>query len=280
MLRTWEYFRLPLWISLGFLFVLLILTYTTGEVGIWHQFAIDDGIRCFFCEVSYMDHLVREPINTITNLPFLFLGIVVLLVAQKDRRAKKTHNLLVSKPVYSYLFAFSLLFLFLGSTFFHASLIKFGQQWDMAGVYALVLFPISYNAHRWYNLAYYKDTTTTSKRALKYVLTLFFLALILLTALKWQMNSAITIPVMMSFVIVSTVYLSFKTKGGSNKRVLNYGIIAILGGFACYALDLRKVGCDENVILSPHAVWHIAAAASAFFLYIYLRSENNLKFSK
>ena len=149
-------YRTPLWVSLTFLVFLSISAYVFGETHTWVTYSTDGDIGHFFCEHSRMNNLVREPVNTLTNIPFLFMGLLIFKIGKRDKERDYTlPNLMMGYPVYSILFGASCLFLFFGSTFFHSSLIMPAQQLDMSGVYALILFPFYYNLHRAYNLVFF-----------------------------------------------------------------------------------------------------------------------------
>lgn len=265
--------KVPLLVSSIVLTLLLLLTYTWHQSTIWQGYTLSTGIEYFFCEYSRMNSLVRGPLNTISNLPFLFFGIVMIILGNIDRQNNTYRNLLTAYPIYSYLYGACCIFAFAASTFFHASLIKIAQHMDMSGVYALSLMPLIYNLHRIYNIRIYKTTHQTTLKALQFFLALFMLFLALLTALKWKLPAPIVIPILIGLIILSTLYVRRNRLFRGNNALLATAVLCIVLGIACYALDMKKLICDQDSWIQPHAIWHIFSAASAFLCYCYWRSE-------
>ncbi len=268
--------RIPLIISGLIGLALVLVAYVLNYSGyVWDNYPVEQDIDVFFCEYSRMDNLVREPVNTLTNIPYLFVGIMLWILANKDRRKKKTTNLMVRYPIYTRIYAMSCIFLFFASTFFHASLIRVAQQLDMGAVFAIVLLPIFYNLHKINNYYYNKTTKETSIRLIRRFLIAFGIMVTILTLLKWHMNSAVVIPSLVALITLTAIFLEFRVSNYTNKRYLLISVTAIAMGMTLYAGDKYKTLCDYNLWIPPHALWHIFAAASILTLYLYLRSEDN-----
>jgi len=273
------FIKLPFYISLITLAILGVLSYYPINTNFWLQFVSTINYTDVFCELTRPYRLIREPINTLSNLPYLFVGLLVLMVTARDRfrkfRLQKLYNnLLISYPIYGYVMGTVLILIFLFSSFFHASLTAVAQQLDMAGVNAMLLFPMIYSVHRIYNYYYFKKTYFT-KRGLPFLFLGFFVvATVILTLFKWQLNAMFVVP---GLVILSILLFSLSEwlcPNHSNKRWLMVAGGAILIGMVFYLLDEKKIGCNHNSIFQAHALWHLFAATSSLALYLYLRSEN------
>jgi len=274
-LRTaWRLVRMPFWVCVGFVIVFTIFGTSLKYSNLWADFTMHENVEHFFCEAPKMENAVRQPINTWTNLPFLFMGLLLIRKAREDSQNKNRYNLMLSFPIYTYIYGFSCLYLFLGSTFFHASLVASAQQIDMSGVYALALFPIFYNLNKIYNINYFKITKKTTKRAVKGFISLFLICLIVFSLLKWRLDTFIVIPSMLLMILLTSLYLEYRVPNSTNKTLILVSTLAIAIGIGFYALDVKKVFCNSNSLFQPHAIWHLFAATATFACYLYLRSEN------
>lgn len=270
----WKLVRMPFWACIIFAFVFGIGTSMLKYSNLWAEFRVHDNVEYFFCEAPKMENAVRQPINTWTNLPFLFMGLLLIRKAREDSQNRNRYNLMLSFPIYTYIYGFSCLYLFLGSTFFHASLAASAQQIDMSGVYALALFPIFYNLNKIYNVFYYKITKKTTKRTVQGFIALFLVCLVIFSLLKWRLDAFIVIPSMLAMILVTSLYLEYRVPNTTNKTLIWLSTLTIAIGIGFYALDVKKVFCNSNSLFQPHAIWHLFAATATFACYLYLRSEN------
>jgi predicted membrane channel-forming protein YqfA (hemolysin III family) len=63
--------------------------------------------------------------------------------------------------------------------------------------------------------------------------------------------------------------------GKTNQRYLITCIAAILIAVVWFAFDVYKILCNPDSVLQPHSLWHFFASVSAFYFYMYIRSEKN-----
>lgn len=279
MYKNYSLAKLPLYASISVLGIMVLLTYLPIHTDLWRHFSAEPGIDKTFCEFSRPNCLIREPMNTLTNILYFFFGAMVLFIAAKDnyrKKVRKTHyrNLMVRQPVWGFILGGVFMFLFLGSTFFHASLIKIAQQLDMGGVNALALFPIFYSFHKLYNLKINNLTYQSDTKGTAFFVVTYLLAAIILTLFKWQLNATIVIPLLVAIQIVLIIYLERLIPNTTSQGWIYVGAACIVGGMIFYAIDMKKIGCFGAMQLQPHALWHISAGIASFALYLYLRSEN------
>ena len=258
------------------LFVLLVLwaRYEGQRCGIWLDWPLEEGVDTFFCEHSYMEDLVRQPFNTLSNFPFFLFGCMLLTW----RPPAQGHNLLSHHPVYVRLYALFCLLVALGSTFFHASLIMPAQQFDMAGVNAMTLFPLSYNGHRLWQRYRHGDQTKAASLNSLYLFTGFFaLSTLVLSLLKWQLNAVLVIGLLSLCNALTTIALAWRSPHPAFSPYLWGAALLLLGSGSFYILDMKKVFCDEYSWFQPHSVWHIGAGGSAWLFFRYIESEGKLE---
>src|ERR1035437_241788 len=98
-----------------------------------------------WCEAARTGSWVLEPVNTWTNLFFFLSGVFFIFTAQK--LTTKT-NRLNSNPLFPRLYGFAMIFVGLGSFFYHASQTFVGQWFDCFGMYLVSMFYIFYNFYR------------------------------------------------------------------------------------------------------------------------------------
>lgn len=265
----WQQWKWSIGTSLTFLLLNFLGIYYLQNIDFWSKDYLESGVDSFFCEHSYMNDFIRQPINTYSNVFFLFFGIRMLTYP----KATDSTNLLQEQKVYQHIFAWGSIFLCLCSTFFHASLICPAQQLDMAGVNVLMLLPLFYNFHRIHNLKFHKSTAQSTTNATVLYLLSFLVCSTIISLLKWQLNAIMVLAVVTGLNVMTTLYLEYKFPKRTNKFYLWTCIILLTSASSLYIADMKKVFCDEYGFFQPHAIWHISAAFSGYALFLYFQSE-------
>lgn len=279
MSQHFPFLKVPLLLTVVILAIMAAITYSPIYTDLWAQYKPTVDFAEVFCEFTRFDHLVREPINTLTNIPYLFIGVLVIGVTARDsyrknRLAKTYNNLLVRYPIYGYVLGIALVVTFLFSTFFHASLIAVAQQLDMVGVNSMILFPVVYSVHRIYNYYRFRATYESAQGLAALFLGLFIIAVTVLTLYKWQLNTMVVVPGLIGLSVILFVLAEKLCPNQTNKRWLAVSGFFIVAGMVFYVLDDQKIVCKATSIFQPHGLWHICAAAASLAMYFYLRSEN------
>ena len=98
--------------------------YECWPVTIWKDFGWDNG-----CEEYLQSDFMRNPVNALSNIGFVVVGLWVLGIALEDFRfgkiRKPADNLIVANPILSLMFSFCFTWCGVGSFLFHASIDTF-----------------------------------------------------------------------------------------------------------------------------------------------------------
>lgn len=257
-------------------FVIWLLNDVFAFKNVWQGFYTEDDIGTYFCEKTFMDKVVRQPVNTFSNFIYWVSALAILRRGWKDQSQGGKYNLVSANPFYSILYGGILLYIFCASTFFHSSLIHFASRLDFSAVYSLALFPLMYYAHRvWLftigvpsNTRHTKSTTTVIIAfSLLYVLFTFF------TPNGWDDYVVLGIIITMSLM---GIYIEQRDKGRTNWRYLAISMASIAFAIMWFAFDVYKVLCNPESYIQPHTLWHLFSGIAAFYFYMYIRSEKNI----
>ena len=130
--------------SLGLLGILSVL-YALLGASTWAVEPIESATR--FCE-DISDGLIKEPINTLSNLTYIVVGLVILwnLPAHTGEAA----NPMLEKGMYPVLFAAGSMYIGIGSFAMHGTNTNWGTSMDWTGMLFFISFPVYYNLSRQY----------------------------------------------------------------------------------------------------------------------------------
>ncbi len=240
------------------------------DVNMWEGWTLgSNGTNTIFCEQNHLTEFIRQRANTWSNLAYLFYGLLCVKLALHDAANKPQANYITRNPIISWVFGFTFLYLCFGSFFFHASITRIGQHFDMGGTYGLVAFPILINLVRIYK--HYKPTNE-AKLTIATVAAAF-VVFALLFAFKWQMNSSIALPALILGIIITSLWYQLVSK---TPYQMWFGVLAIVSMVAAFFIwwqDRYKYWCDPESLIQGHAFWHVLTGLGGFFVYLMLRSE-------
>jgi hypothetical protein len=202
-----------------------------------------------YCEHN-ITHLVNQPFNTITNLPFVIVGLFIFL--KKRREA----------PFLIY----SLILIFVGiaSGLYHVTYMFYGQLLDLVSMFFLSTF---------YVLISYSHLKNNNLNFNFSVLLVISLALSLTTFIP-----VFGIPQTLFYVFVISALLMeiLATKKYKIIKVTDLvtGIILVFAGLGFWALDTKGAWCPTyKYLLNGHGIWHMLTGLAVFYIYKHL---NNL----
>ena len=273
----WEAYReralLAIVATAVFASLIYILNIVYYGSGIWDKYYTMDNISTFFCELTDMNRLIRQPVNAFTNFIYFVGAIFCFSKGMEDIRRNRAYNLITANRFYSFTLASILMYTFLSSTLFHSSLIEFFSKMDFSAVYSITLFPAMYVTHRVFLTIKNKPTNTRRPTERLVLIAIFSLLYVILT---FNLDMAVVHPAVatiIAVIIVGTIYLEYKEPGATNKDYLMVCVVAISIAGILFEIDIKKIFCNELGRVSPHSLWHIFNGLAVFFFYLYIRSE-------
>lgn len=213
-----------------------------------------------WCEAARVGAWILEPVNTWTNLVFVFAGILFFLKAKKLTTGT---NPLTSDSLFPKLYGFAMIFVGLGSFFYHASQTFVGQWFDVFGMYLVSMFYISYNFYRinWLNKGRF--------------LFFYFASCILLGLIIYYLPQTrrwlFGVSIILTFI--QTIWIQKRFKSRVQSRYLAGAAIAYGVAQTVWLLDKNKIWCDPYAWMNGHGIWHILTGVAAILAYFYFASE-------
>ena len=221
------------------------------------------GATCLpecWCEAARTGSWILEPVNTWTNLVFILAGLVFIYKAQQ----LTTHsNKLSSRVSFPRLYGFALIFLGLGSFFYHASQTFIGQWFDVFGMYMVSMFYISYNLYRTGRL-------TDKSFILFYFCSCLMMGLIIYyfpESRRWLFGVSI------AFTLLQSIWIQQRAKSIINRKYLIGAVAAYVLAQTTWILDKNRIWCDPTAWMNGHGIWHMFTGVAAILTYLYFNSE-------
>lgn len=256
----------------------LVLFALFGEVPIWADWVPADEFNSpEYGEHIYPDSAFRTRMNTWSNLVYICFGFYAIALSIYDWKSKHPleRGYLSNTPALGFLFGLAGIYLGLGSGFFHASLTRYGQQFDVGGMYAMMICMVAIAIGSW------------------------------LPRIQLSRNSKIypSWPVIAVLVVYSSIYFSYYKWEYSFSAISNYltgtlflfagvsliqpgkylqtrwfiaGVMSILLGSKVRDLDIENRFTGPDSLFQGHAVWHLLSCFLFVFLYLYFRSEERV----
>lgn len=265
----WSFF-----LAISFGLIIYVLNNFFYPNNFWNNFATNKGIEVWFCEYTDMKKLVRQPINTFTNIWYVVNAIFFLSKGFSDYIKPYSHNLISANPYYSFLLGIISIYTFLSSTFFHSSLISIASKLDYSAVYSISLFPLMYYTHRILLKARNKPTNAKHPKEVKLIVFIFSIIYLILTFLV-PLEAVHSI--VLTFIFLTAIggyYLEKTEPNKTNKLYLSLMVITITIAVILFKMDYEKIGCNPDSFLQAHSLWHIFNSLTVFYIYLYFRSEN------
>ena len=216
----------------------------------------------------------RTPANTWSNLAYVLVGFYALALARQDRRARPATptGYLQATPPLGFLFGAACCYLGFASGLYHASLTRWGQQLDVASMYAPLLA----------SLALFIGRGARGLRARRgwpafevwpALVLLVLAACWLLFVYKWSMSAGFVLRTLIGLHVVAAILDLVLTRGARQVRWLGFSLVALAAAVACRELDIAKKFSGPDALLQGHACWHVLTALSLACLYAYHRNE-------
>lgn len=242
---------------------------------LWINWEQATGNATHFCELNRFGFAIVQPSNTWSNLGFLFAALIILSIAIKDHQHKErlsVSNYLANYPGFSFLFGFSVLYMFIGSFFYHASLTKVFQKMDQVGMYFVMTALLGFVVYRMLPKITFRGKTFSTHKP---IIVVAIIVDLIFNFFLWKININILFP---TFVIVffAINILSIQVVKDSRPigKYLHLGIVSFLTGATIWIMDMFDVICIPTSVFQGHALWHLLDATAIIAIYFYFRSEN------
>jgi hypothetical protein len=260
---------------IALILLLIGLTHYFRGDNIWQGWVESRGLRqATYAERIYFDQVFRTQANTWSNLAYVLVGLYALALGRFDQRARTAEGrgYLRDTPALSFLFGAACCYLGFGSGLFHASLTRWGQQLDVAGMYPPLLSCLAIQVGRGLRGAQRRWGWAWTP-PVAWLVSLVLLVSGLLYYYKWSMSASLVLTTLiLSLTALTLADIIFA------RRALSFrwpGLAAGSLGLAvmCRQLDVAGKFSGPDTWLQGHAFWHILTAVSLACLYAYHRSE-------
>jgi hypothetical protein len=220
-----------------------------------------------FCE-RVRDGVIRQPVNTWSNLAFFLSGLAVVVIGGLDRLVGSRSdrlNPMRTHFVYPAVLGVATALIGLGSVIYHSSMTFIGQSMDVISIYLLLGFMLVYNLSR---------VRARGMRSGVFVGVYVFLnGVLTLMAVRWPVSRRYIFVALILAILVTEAVIR-RTRRPVMSQPLFYAALGSLA-LACFAwiLDVTRVICWPDSWFQAHAMWHVLTAAAAGLVYLYFRSE-------
>lgn len=212
-----------------------------------------------YCEPMQLDRWVAQPLATYSNLGFVAVGVLVLVLTLWRPSAPPRW---FSQPTYGLLYGSALICTGLFSFFYHASLTRVGDFLDLMGMYLFTSFLMLFNINR-------VRPMTPMNFGLVYGTINAALAIGLRVAYSFQQ---IYFVILIGGLLIAEV-LAGRGEAAADRRWLAVALGVFVLGAIVWVLDSNGgLPCNPDALYSWHAVWHLSAAGAAGLMYGYYRT--------
>lgn len=254
-------FRLP---AISFTLIATATAALSRLPNIWDDWQPDycRAINCY-CE-PFRDSFVLQTASAYSNLAFMLVGLLILSHSQVRSDGFSRLSLIRSQRAYSLLFGLAAILIGAGSFFYHASLTRVGEWFDLMGLYLFASFLVLYNLAR-------------LRRISGTVFAAIYLGFNAIFGVQMIVARGLQ-QIVFGFLVAGALGLEAVIHWQRRPHLQHHYFIAAIAcfiiGAAIWILDSRGVlSCDPSSPVQWHALWHLLSAASAGSLYLYYSSE-------
>lgn len=222
--------------------------------------------RCF-CERLHAG-VIRQPVNTWSNLGFVLAGVVALAAALHDftlAPPKGRVNPMVAQWVYPITYGVAAILIGIGSMIYHSSLAFFGQVVDVLAMYLLTSFMVLYNISRLRRM----------KGGVFFLVYLLANVAVGYASIRWPILRRYIFVVLLLAVLVSEIVVCKKRRPQTKMAYFWAAIVSLVLACASWILDITRSICLPDSLLQAHALWHVFMAMTIGFVFFYYRSEGS-----
>lgn len=264
-------------IGLCFAFITLIVFIIIGLNGWPGPFDGCVNSMCF-CEQSDSTALIAEPINTWSNLAYIFMGLLILwkVDASAKLNPNSVENPMAIPSFYSVLYGMLVINIGLGSWLFHANMRIWGGIWDVGSMNMYMSYLLLYIFGR-----YFKKSTRWFGVWYIILNILLFLQLIYNVPAGW---GTIIFTVLVAICGLTEIFSVIWVKKHGQLKGLWKKWQWFIWGFGLFNFgfiiwNLTNTGrplCDPTTFWQGHMFWHIFTAIATYFFYEYFKTEKRV----
>lgn len=215
--------------------------------------------------------LIRQPLNTWSNLGFIGFGLAMLWVIGWERAGTPSRlaNRMTQTAFYPAAFGFMTIFMGPGSMFFHGSLKRWGGWLDSVSMYLFMSFILVYNLTRFWNWP--RPAWGVAYAGLN----------LLFAWMAWIFREESTnlFAALGGLALISQVMVARTDRIGtatSGHWWFFAGVVSFLLAFTIWRLSWTGAPLCAPRGFQGHAVWHVLTAFTVFCVYKYFRAESRV----
>ena len=255
------------------LLLIVIFHYFDGQ-NVWRGWGEARELRQpGYAERIYPEDVLRTRANSWSNLAYVLVGFYAFALAHHDWRRKPSlaESYLAGTPPMSVLFGTMCCYLGFGSGFFHASLTRWGQQLDVAAMYAPILALIAINLGGWMPRVKLRGRSNAFP-TWRILAVMVLVTSFLLYEYKWSMSSSKVLPTFILTISILAVADQFQRRRQQAVRWLTLGLGALISARVCWELDVAGKFSGPDAWLQGHSLWHLLTALSLASIYLFHRT--------
>ncbi len=252
--------------SLLFAFFFFYLLYYYQNSGYWFSWQNYPVNPTLVCEFLYEKGLFKQPNSTFSNVFFLFFGLMILLWNPLQSKSK---NLITENPILSKFMGLLVLGLFLGSTFYHSSVLVIAAYCDMFGVYSVAFYVLYFQLTK-----FYLKLKTPNRLLLTNTEKIAFISIVVGSTLVFDYlfkDEALPVIIVFSAILVSFLIASYKTNFNFSKRYLTISVLFSFFGIFSFFTDHHV--CYQESLIQGHSLWHFCCAACIYCVFLIFSTE-------
>lgn len=270
--EAFRYVFIPAMVTLTAFIVTYTIYLLFGQFDIFSHLplAVSD-----FCEL-FDSGMIKQHTNTWTNLAYLFFGVLLFLQGWEDSKSINVFdsNTIRKFPLFSYLLGGSLIYLYFGSSLFHASYTKISQNIDISGVISTTMLPVFYLTFKIFTLKFNPKPTLFLYKGYYG----FIIGYVLLNMLLFILGvpSRMLMVGLVAAIMGLTGIIHWFWKIDFNYTWFLISVSTIFFSLGIWLLDRYKVICSPDSIWQLHGLWHITTAFSLYSIYYFFRTEKKI----
>jgi hypothetical protein len=256
-MKRFGYFILIAWLVLTF-----AVLDTMPAPNAWADWPADycHGVNCY-CE-PIRDRLVAQPIATYSNVGFIVAGLFIIVTGLRAQTS--TANPMTAHKGYTVLFGISMICTGLFSFFYHASLTKVGDLFDLMGMFLFTGFLALYGLTRLRPMSGFTFVAA-------YITLNLALGIGLIVAYGLQQ---VYFLILIGVAVVSEFLHLRRHQPNIKARFMGLTLLVFALGGGVWVLDGGGLlPCNPTAPFTWHGVWHLSAALAGALMFLYYWSE-------